>query len=169
MEAIAIHAHPVPESFNAALLGAVIEEFDACDGRKLTVADLNAGDDPGVDELVAATTLILVYPTWWGGFPAILLDWVQRHLGRWIDGERFDRSPLRNIERIVAITTHGSNLRINAGVQGEPGRQLVQRSMASLCADGVRVDWVAMYGLDSKGEQDRRAFIEDVRKAISAI
>ena len=35
---------------------------------------------PSVDELHLVDHLIAVYPTWWGGLPATLLDWVQRTL-----------------------------------------------------------------------------------------
>ncbi len=162
MRVLVIHAHPVPESYNSALLTEFLAGLDNAGVHDVVCADLNAGDDPDIEELEGTEALALVYPTWWGGFPAILLDWVQRNLGPWIDGETSKPSPLRNIRKLVAVTTHGSDQFVNGVVQGEPGRQLFSRAIAAQCAPGVDVEWVALYSLDKLGEGERTSFIRRV-------
>ncbi len=165
MRVLVIHAHPVPESYNSVLLNEFVAGIESVGMHDLTVADLNAGDDPDVDDLLAVEALAFVYPTWWGGFPAILLDWVQRRLGPWIDGAETGPSPVRHIRRLVAVTTHGSDKKVNGVVQGEPGRQLFTRGVGGLCRDDVGIEWVALYSIDKLDDAGRSDFIDRVAEA----
>lgn len=164
MTTLVVHFHPLEDSYSAALLGVVIEALDPAP----EVVRLGQGES--VDETVLAETerLIVVAPTWWGAMPARVLAWIQETLGPWIDGGADRRSsPLRSVERLAVVTTHGSSRFIN-GLQGEPGRQLWKRAVLPLCADGARFDWIAFYKLDRLGDEDRRAFLERVRREIRA-
>ena len=61
------------------------------------------------DDLRWAQALVLVYPTWWSGQPAMLKGWIDRV---WVAGVAWDLPPganvvrplLRNVRRIVVIT-----------------------------------------------------------------
>ena len=102
--------------------------------------------------LRAAEALVLVHPTWWGGQPAILKGWFDRV---WAAGVAFTlvpgstrpRAGLRNLRRLVVVTTHGSSKWTNA-LQGEPGKHLVGRGLRPLCHPLARTRWIALYGLD---------------------
>ena len=162
MNVLVVHAHPVPESYNASLLNATRESLSA-QGHATRLVDLNAGDDATADDLASHDALVLVYPTWWGGFPGVLLDWYQRLLSPWIDGDEPQAtSPLRSIRFLIAVTTHGSSRLVN-NVQGEPGRQLFSRSMAALCAADVDVRWIAQYKIDRADHGIRHAFLQRVK------
>ena len=75
------------------------------------------GDDPVLSThialLQAAEALVFVYPTWWGGPPAMVKGWLDRV---WVEGVAFrrvggsnrPRARLTNIRRLVVVTTHGS-------------------------------------------------------------
>ncbi len=162
MRVLVIHAHPVPESYNAALLAEFVAGLENAGVHDVVIADLNAGDDPTLEDLESTEVLAFVYPTWWGGFPAVLLDWVQRRVGPWIDGEISKLSPLRKIRKLIAVTTHGSDQFVNAVVQGEPGRQLFSKGIAGQCAPNVDVEWVALYSLDKLSDGERDSFIRTV-------
>ena len=72
---------------------------------------------------------MLVYPTWWSGQPAMLKGWIDRV---WVAGVAWDLPPganvlrarLRNVRRIVVVTTHGSSKLVNA-LEGEAGKRTV--------------------------------------------
>jgi len=121
--------------------------------------------------LRAADALVLVYPTWWGGQPAIMKGWLDRV---WVEGVAFSfrtdgrrtRHELRRIRYLVAITTHGSPKRINA-VEGEPGKRLVLRQLRAACHPRVRTRWIARYGIDQSDEAGRRSFLDDVERAVA--
>ncbi len=157
-----VHAHPVPESYSGALLTAVLDGL-ATRGEPAVhrIGDASEGG-PTVDELRATDELWFVHPTWWGGQPAVLLDWIQRTLGPWIDGADPSPSPLGGVRRLTAVTTHGSSAFVNR-LQGEPGRQLYRRVLRPLCASGASFDWLALYTLDRASEATRVEFLDHVR------
>jgi putative NADPH-quinone reductase len=115
--------------------------------------------------------LVLVYPTWWGGPPAILKGWLDRV---WIEGVAYalpagtDRVQprLRNLRRLVVVTTHGSPKRINV-IEGEPGKHLVGRQLRALCHPLARTRWIAMYGMDTADDAGRREFLTRVERRLS--
>jgi putative NADPH-quinone reductase len=190
-----VFAHPVPVSFGAAVRDAAVEGLEAA-GHQVDLLDLYAaGFDPvlskeahalhrsppdtkpeiagWVASLQAAGALVLVYPTWWGGQPAILKGWMDRVLVEGVaytlqEGARRIRPRLGNIRRLAVVTTHGSGKWINA-LQGEPGKRVVLRGVRSLCHPLTRTRWVAMYGIDHAVEADRVAFLVRVRERLATL
>jgi putative NADPH-quinone reductase len=126
-----------------------------------------------VRRLRLAEALVLVYPTWWGGQPAIVKGWFDRV---WIEGVAYSLPPgagrvkplLTQVRQLWVVTTHGSSKWINA-VQGEPGKRVVLRGMRAMCGLTTRTTWIACYGMDRANEQHRRRFIERVRAAVSRL
>ena len=100
MRVLLVHAHPVEESFNTSLYRMAQETLSA-NGHTVDCLDLYAdGFDPvmprsewlgyhdtetnrdpvrgHVERLLAAEALVLVFPVWNYGFPAILKGWFDR-------------------------------------------------------------------------------------------
>ena len=84
-----VHAHPVPESYSGALVAAVIDGLRTRSEPEVHRIGDASVEGPTIEELRATEELWFVHPTWWGGQPAVLVDWIQRTLGPWIDdGDR---------------------------------------------------------------------------------
>src|SRR5207342_955350 len=112
---------------------------------KFTAAEHRTHRTEGVDptlheyatELRECEHLVLVYPTWWSGQPAMLKGWIDRV---WVKDVAFDLPPdsnriqrrLHNVRRIVAITTHGSSKLVNA-LEGEVGKRTMTRTLRAVC------------------------------------
>lgn len=156
---VVLHAHPQPDCFNVALRDRSAKTLrDA--GHEVQVVRLTQGEWIDGVSIVGADGLVFVYPTWWGGLPAPLLRWVQTELVAWIDhGADASTSPLRTVRQLMAVTTHGSSKWVNS-LQGEPGRHLLGRTIARLCAPGTKLRWVALYGIDQCGPSELAAFVE---------
>ncbi|HET6467155.1 MAG TPA: NAD(P)H-dependent oxidoreductase, partial [Geminicoccaceae bacterium] len=130
MRLLVVHAHPVETSFNAAVHGAAVETLAAA-GHEVRDLDLYAmGFDPvlgrqeridyhepalntaRIAEHVAhlrwAEGVILVYPTWWYGMPAILKGWIERV---WVPGVAFTLG-----RGLVPIQRGLPNIRLLAGI-----------------------------------------------------
>jgi NAD(P)H dehydrogenase (quinone) len=194
MRALVVYAHPDPESFAGAVLARAVRGLDRAK-HEVRVTDLYADGfdgamsaeerrthkEPGVapelqryaDDLQWAELLVLVYPTWWSGFPAILKGWVDRV---WVAGVAWElpegadriRPRLGNIRRIVVITSHGSSKLVNAA-EGESGKRTVTRSMRSMCSWRTRTTWCAIYGLDTSTVEQRNAFLDRVDRVTARV
>lgn len=176
MRLLAICCHPSPESFHASVKAAVVARLTA-EGHAVEVIDLHAeGFDPvmpraqwessrrgggsapelsrHIDELRSAEGLILIYPTWWYGMPAMMKGWIDRV---WQPGVAFELEPqggirlhmLSNIRAFAVVTTHGSPGWFIRWVMGAPGRKQVVRGLTQHLAKRCRVSWNALYNVDS--------------------
>lgn len=164
MRTLVLHAHPLEGSYSAALRDAVVESAPDAE-----VVRLGQGEDIAGPELSSTEHLIVVAPTWWGGAPAMLLDWVQRVLGPSIDGRlSATPSPLRSVRRLTVVTTHGSSKLLNT-LQGEPGRQLWSRVVLPLCDPDATFRWIALYKLDRLDRPALEAFLGQVRAEVTSV
>ena len=192
MRVLAIYCHPNPESLVAAAreralrglrsAGHEVRSTDLyADGfdPAMTADERRAHKDPGVvpalqqyaDDLAWAEALVLIYPTWFSGQPAMLKGWIDRV---WVsgvawemrDGDRTPRPKLRDLRRLVVVTTHGSSKLINS-LQGESGKRTVTRSLRAMCSRRARTTWCALYGVDTCDETARLEFLDRVESTLA--
>ena len=192
MRALVVYCHPLTDSFGAACRDRALAGLVA-GGHEVRLTDLYADGfepamplaerlthaDPGVppelqryaDDLAWAEALVLVYPTWWGGQPAMLKGWIDRV---WVAGVAWElpagsavlRPLLRNVRRIVVVTTHGSSKLVNS-LQGEGGKRTAFRSIRLMCSLRTRTTWCALYGLDRATAEQRERFLDRVERTLA--
>jgi len=157
MTTLVVQAHPLEQSYNSALLDAVVRQAPAA-----RVVRLGEGERWTPYACIDVTRLVVVYPTWWGSLPAMLLAALNELVGPWVDGgQSAATNPLRTVESLTVVTSHGSPKRINM-LQGEPGLQLWKRTILPLCAPRAKFSWQSLYELDRIGDADRVAFLDSV-------
>ena len=160
MKTLVVQAHPLEASYNTALLEAVCGALDVS-GVDPIVVKLAQGQEP---DLIGADFehMIAVCPTWWGGPPAVLLDWLQRTLAPYVDGgEPAADSPFRTVRRLSVVTSHGSSLLVNR-LQGEPGKQTWSRVILPFCHPDAEFEWISLYKIDRTTAEERVAFLDRV-------
>lgn len=191
MHVLMIFAHPRADSFSAALRDAARAALESA-GHAVELRDLYAeGFDPvlsaeeraryhtegenehGIEHHAAALrraeALVLVYPTWWYGMPAMLKGWLDRV---WSPGVAFRLGAgaieplLTNIRRIGVVTTYGSPLWLLWYI-GWPDRKLIGRGIRRLCAKGCRLNWVCLHAMDQRKPSELNAFVTKVRAHFS--
>jgi putative NADPH-quinone reductase len=192
--ALVVYCHPSPASLVAAARDRVLAGLAAA-GAEVRIADLYAEGfepefsaaeradhrHPGVDPSIAryaqdlswCDTLILVYPTWWGGQPAMLKGWIDRVWANGVawslpEGANRLRPGLRELRRLVVVTTHGSTKLINV-VEGEGGKRTVTRSLRAMCHPLARTTWIALYAVDTASPERRAAFLDRVEQRITRL
>lgn len=194
MRVLLVHCHPRADSFSAALRATAVSALEAA-GHAVETIDLYAenfdprlsGDERGgyydeaeippdiaghVAALRRAEILVLVYPTWWFGMPAMLKGWFDRvwrpGVAFALGGARVLQPRLSNIRRIAVVTTYGSP-RWLLWLVGWPDRKLVRRGICVLCAPRCRLDWIALTGMDGVTPQARERFVGRVRQRLARV
>ncbi len=194
MKTLLVYCHPSGESFGAAVRDSAMAGL-ADGGHQVRLTDLyleqfdpvlSAAEhalplaDPSTKPAIArhaadlgwCESLVLIYPTWWSGQPAMLKGWIDRV---WVNGVAWTlpagadrvRPTLANIRRITVVTTHGSSKFVNA-LQGEAGKRIANRSLRVLCSRRCRTRWIALYRIDSSTADARAEFIERVRRRLAS-
>jgi NAD(P)H dehydrogenase (quinone) len=196
MNVLVVSAHPSPESFIGTLRQEVLTELDAL-GHTVRHHDLYAekfnpvfsayerlnhvGDikekllhltdlQSHIEDIQWAHALVLVYPTWWSGQPAILKGWIDRVLMNevaWVlpEGAARIQPLLTNIKKIVVVTTHGSTKFVNA-LEGEAGKRTAFRSIRLMLNKRTRCHWVGLYRLDHVPVDQRGQLVTRVRRRV---
>lgn len=163
---LVLQAHPLDESYSASLLDAVQDALVAS-GVDSVVVRLAHGEEPDLSAAVFEH-LIAVCPTWWGGPPAVLLDWLQRTLSPYVDGSGpATSSPLRSILKLSVVTTHGSSRLMNR-MQGEPGRQTWARVVLPCCHAEAEFEWISLYKIDRNTSAERVTFLAEVTQRFTS-
>ena len=153
-----LQAHPSENSFNQAILDTALVSLQQS-GINPTLIRL------GKEELLADTTLrkpsalMLIYPTWWGGYPASLMQCVNE-----IHQSQSDL--LQDVRSILSITTHGSSKFINL-LQGEWGRWYTKNRIAKICDNSVQLKWTSLYKIDRCTNEELKNYLTKVKSDVT--
>jgi len=192
-----VFCHPYEESYGAALFACAKKALTAR-GHDIRAFDLYAdGFDPvltrdewlsylsetdrnitrlqeHVQALQWAEGLVLIYPTWMYGPPAMLKGWLERV---WLPDVAFAVAPgkrqravgrLKNIRLFVGITTSGAPwwwLRLI----GDPGRRLFMRGQRVLFHGRCRMRWLQLHDMNHSTQQDRTLFLKKVENTLMKV
>jgi putative NADPH-quinone reductase len=192
MKVLVLYAHPVESSFNASLHRLIVERLtakghtvDDCDlygedfDPRLTRAERlgyhdvqNNVDCVGayVERVRRADALVLSYPVWNYGFPAILKGYFDRVFlpgvsFKMVNGK--SRPMLHNVVKVAAVTTYGGS-RLRAIVMGDPPRMIVNRMLRATVRPGAPVTYLAHYDMNRSTDRTRTAFTAKVKVAMDA-
>ncbi len=183
---LVIDGHPDPDSLCAGLAGAAVEgASDAgAPAERLDLRDLAfdpilrrgyRGEQPlepdlraATELLLAARHLVLVYPTWWGGTPALLKGFFDRVL---LPGTAFAFTGAGRWDKLLAgrsarvVTTLDWPVWAYHLVQGAPGRKAVGRATLGFC--GVHpITWTELSPGSRADEPTRAAWLARVRREV---
>ncbi len=187
--ALVLFAHPCEESFSAALHKVVVDSLSArgwgvddCDlnaegfNPVLTAAERRGYHDMAsntapvqsyVDRLAKADALVLVFPVWNYGFPAILKGFFDRVFlpgvsFKLVDGQV--KPNLTNIRKIAAVTTYGGT-RLKTFLAGDPPRRVVSRSIRYVC-QAQKLRYLALHDMNRVTADQRAAHLARVKREM---
>lgn len=193
MRVLVLYAHPNPESYGAALHQAVVQslregghEVDDCDlyaegfdavlsrEERLGYHDLAGNTLPVagyVARLRAAEALVLCFPVWNFGYPAILKGFFDRVFLPGVSFKLVDGKVAPNlwtIRKLVAVTTYGGS-RWRALLMGDPPRKLVCRVLRAVCHPTARPRYLALYDMNRATPERRSAFLISVAEKMRSL
>ena len=197
MRVLVIFCHPSSQSYGAALYELACRTLRAA-GHDLRTHDLyREGFDPvlsteewgqylthpernqatqasHIADLQWAEGLVVVYPTWYYGVPAMLKGWLERV---WLPGVTFEiatgkqrrpRPKLQHIKLLVGITTSGSPWWWIKLIR-DPGRSMWTRGLRPMFAPRCKVVWRQLYNMNHTTVADREGFLKRVEMALSKL
>lgn len=193
-KALIVLAHPAERSLSH-LFAQTAHEALSSSGHKTILRDLHAekfdpvlnsneraayyassADTAAIAEhaahLAATETLVLVFPTWWYGMPAILKGWLDRVFA---PGVAFDHASdfgpikprLTKLKKIVVITTLGSPAWIDWLVMRRPVRRILKTAVFGLCAPQAKFTMLSLYKAESVDAARLESFMRRIRSALS--
>ncbi|MGA8400891.1 MAG: NAD(P)H-dependent oxidoreductase [Stellaceae bacterium] len=192
MRVLVIYAHPLADSFAGALHCAVIEalgeaghEVDDCDlyamgfDPVMTAAERRAHNTPHpdasavehhVERLRAADALVLCFPVWWYGMPAILKGYFDRV---WVNGVAFHlhaggkiEPGLHRLRKLWVVCTYGAPWWLIKLLLRDPVRGVIHTGIRGLCTRHVKSRIFALYSIEAKTSVETGRFLAKIRRAF---
>lgn len=193
MRILVVFAHPLESSFVSALHGRVVEilragrhivddldlyaeKFDPVMSREglLHYVDTNANTrevEGYVQRLRAVDGLVLVFPVWFDGLPAIMQGYFQRvflpGVAVRIDEAGLFHPNLHHIKRMASICAYGEGER-DVSAKGDPPLRFVRDNIGALIDPKGRFEYLALYDMNFTAAPRRAAFLERVTRALEA-
>jgi NAD(P)H dehydrogenase (quinone) len=194
MRCLVVKAHPLSESLCSSMTRRVVEMLQAV-GHEVTLEDLCAekfdaamtGEERAsyyegqystqavseqVENLLSTEAIVLVFPTWWFSYPAILKGWFDRV---WAPGVAYDHSPgygpikprLRNLREMLVITSLGAPWWVDRLIMKEPVKRVLKKAIVGPCAPKCRFQMVSMYKSESLTSAQVEEFWLRVKRALA--
>jgi NAD(P)H dehydrogenase (quinone) len=185
-KALVLFAHPCQESLSAALHQTVVAtltargwDVDDCDlnaegfSPVLTAAERRGYHDVAtntapvqsyVDRVMRAEALVLVFPVWNFGYPAILKGFFDRVFLPGVSFRLEDgivKPNLTHIRKLAAVTTYGG-ARTRAFLAGDPPRHVVKRALWGVTRPD-KMRYLALYDMNRATDAQRARFLAHVK------
>jgi putative NADPH-quinone reductase len=193
MKVLVLFAHPLADSFAAALHQTVVaalrdagHEIDDCDlyatgfDPVMTPAERRAHNTPHpdlsaveshVERLRAADAVVLCFPVWWYGMPAILKGYFDRV---WINGVAFHlhtagkiEPGLHRLKKLGVVATYGAPWWLIKLVLRDPVRAVIHTGIRGLCTRHVKTRFLALYSIEAKTSNDTGRFLAKVQREFA--
>jgi NAD(P)H dehydrogenase (quinone) len=192
MRVLYVYCHPLDDSFHSAIRKEALAGLAEA-GHDVDLLDLYAeGFDPVlsaqrrrdyhdpernrrnneayVERLMHANALVVQFPTWSFGPPAMLKGWFDRLFGPGIALDLSDpghaKPMLEHIERIAGIATYGRP-RWQAIGMADPPRKIIKRYLPWFTGGRARVRYHALYHMNVATPEKRHRFLAKVRREMS--
>lgn len=109
---------------------------------------------PEAKKLLNANALVLVFPTWWFGFPAILKGWFDRV---WAPTVAYDHAndygpitpKLSNLKKTFVVTTLGAPWWVDNIILRKPVKRTLRFALLGACARKCKLKFLSFYKCES--------------------
>ncbi|GLQ90006.1 NAD(P)H-dependent oxidoreductase [Dyella flagellata] len=194
MKCLVVVAHPLSESLCQTMARTAIDTLSSA-GHTVAVEDLYGSSfSPALtpderrsyyaapfdakaiqaqaDRLLDAEALVLVFPTWWFGFPAVLKGWFDRI---WAPGIAYDHASdfgpiqarLHKLRKVCAITSLGSPWWVDRLVLRQPVKRVLKTALLGTCAPACDFKMLSLYQAERLSSVQVRAFRARIQATLS--
>lgn len=193
MKTLVVTAHPLSDSLCKHFSRHVVAELERL-GHEVTIEDLYTEEfSPALEaaerssyyeasyqssrfaqqasRLQEAQALVLLFPTWWFGFPAILKGWFDCVWGPGIAFDHTDnfgpiKPRLDRLEKTLVVTTLGSPWWVDRLIMRRPVKRIVKIALLATCAKRSKLQYLSLYHCEQSSKQDIANFQVRIDKAL---
>lgn len=193
MKCLVVTTHPLTESL-CKNLTKFIRNKAVASGHEVTIEDLYAFDfkpvltanerksyyqvdydsskvTDQIQKLKETEVLVLVFPTWWFGFPAMLKGWFDRV---WVPGIAYDHADdlgaikplLNNLKEVLVVTTLGAPWWVDKLLMRQPVKKVVKVALLTTCARKANLRFLSLYKSEKLNDKEVSLFKRKIEKAI---
>lgn len=195
MKCLVVTTHPLSNSLCRLLTDGVVAKLTKM-GHEVTIEDLYAdGFDPvltaaeresyyagsydtskisqQVERLQKTEALVLLFPTWWFSFPAMLKGWFDRVWGPGIAYDHAsDLGPIKprldKLKKVMVVTTLGAPWWVDRLVMWQPMKRIIKVALLKACTRKSRLTYLSLYNSEKLSEQKIEGFRHKIDKALDA-
>lgn len=193
MNCLVVVAHPLENSLCRYFADQTIMHLKA-KGHEVTVKDLyqesfepaltsqerqsyyqktfdTSGLSDDITELEEADCLVLIFPTWWFGFPAILKGWFDRV---WAPGHAYNHASdlgaitpcLSKLKDVKVITTLGSPWWVDTFIVWKPVYRILRIALLGTCTKGCKFKMLSFYSSENVTQSRVERFISKMKSCF---
>ena len=126
-----------------------------------------------IKKLKEADALILLFPTWWFGFPAMLKGWFDRV---WSPGVAYKHADdlgaikplLDNLKQVLVITTLGSPWWVDKFLMRQPVKRIMKVALLGTCAKNSKLKFLSLYNSEKLNKQQIDAFKRKIERVVNS-
>ena len=194
MKCLVVVAHPIADSLCHSLARSAIQALTEA-GHEVQVEDLyqtefspsltvserqsyyrppfdSSAVQSQVQRLLSAEALVLVFPTWWFGFPAILKGWFDRV---WAPGIAYDHASdlgpikprLHNLRRALAITSLGAPWWVDRLLLWQPVKRVLKIALFGTCAPVCQFEMLSLYKAERLSAKEVEVFCSRIESRLA--
>ncbi|MEK6743319.1 MAG: NAD(P)H-dependent oxidoreductase [Nitrospirota bacterium] len=194
MNCLVVIAHPSPESLCRTVAEKAIRSLRAA-GHEVVVEDLcgnafapaltarerasyyetvhdTSAVKAEIGRLQEAEGLVLCFPTWWFGFPAVLKGWFDRV---WAPGVAYahadDLGPIMarlvGLRKVLAVTSLGAPWWVDRIVMRQPVKRVLKRAILGACAPAAELEMLSLYKAEKLDAGEVQRFARKVERALA--
>ena len=125
-----------------------------------------------VKRLQEADALVLLFPTWWFSFPAILKGWFDRV---WGPGIAYDHASdlgaitprLSKLRKVLVVTTLGAPWWVDRVVMRQPVKRVVKMALLSACTKQSKLKFLSFYNSEKLSAERLSRFKRQIDRALN--
>lgn len=196
MRVLVVHAHPLASSLTRHFADTVVAAFKTA-GHEIDFVDLyqdgfdprlTAGERtdrhiarpapadiaPLVEKLQTAQAVVMVFPTWWFGMPAILKGFIDRTFAPGVAfaySENFGpiKPLLKSLKHAVVVTTLGTPWWVDWLALRRPLRRTFKTAVFGACAPQATFAYLPFYASENPTDARVQAFAERLSAKIARL
>jgi len=194
MNCLVVKAHPLSESLCSFLTQRAVTALQAA-GHQVVLEDLYAEtfvaaltpierakhyETPypisevaeQAEHLAAAEAIVLLFPTWWFGFPAILKGWFDRV---WSPGVAYEHAKnlgplipkLHRLHHLLVVTSLGAPWWVDRMVMRQPVKRVLKTGIVGVCAPQCRFEMLSIHKSEKLSREQVERFAGRVEQALA--